>query len=127
MRAKVTLAASAVGARSSSALPSGRSTRTPFAPAGIWSVTGAPGAIASAGVSEPPRSSPARFASSTGNATWSGRSERRGSKAMTAAGRPANVPAYSSGAVPGPGITARAQAGRSIRCASPTCVVERST
>ncbi len=92
VRAKVTLPALAVGASSSSALPSGRSTRTPFAPAGIWSVTGLPGAIASAGVCEPPSSSPARFASSTGNATWSGRSDRRGSNARTAAGRPARLP-----------------------------------
>ena len=92
VRANVTLAAFAVGARSSSAVPSGRSTRTPSAPAGIGSVTGVPGAIASAGVREPPSSSPARFARSTGNATWSGRSERRGSKAITAAGRPARLP-----------------------------------
>ena len=78
----------------------GRSTRTPVAPAGIGSVTGSPGAIASAALADPPSSSPARFASRTGNATWSGRSDRRGSKARTAAGRPASVPAYRSGDVP---------------------------
>ena len=56
------------------------------APSGTGSVTGEPGATASTGVSEPPISSPARLASRTGNATWSGRSEWRGSNARTAAG-----------------------------------------
>ena len=127
VRANVTLRASLVGAMRSSVVPSGRSTRTPMDPSGMPSVTGAPGAIASAGVSEPPSSSPARLASRIGNATWSGRSDRRGSKDSTAAGRPARMPAYRSGEPPGPGITGRAQAGSVIFFASEMCTVVRST
>ena len=69
-------------------------------------------ATASVGAVEPPSSSPVRLASRIGNATWSGRSERRGSKASTAVGTPSRTPAYSSGAPPGPGMTVRAHVGR---------------
>ena len=73
-------------------VPSGRVTVTPVAPEGIVRLTGVPGATASVGAAEPPSSSPVRFESRMGNATWSGRSERRGSKASTAVGRPARTP-----------------------------------
>ena len=59
--------------------------------------TGVPGWTASAGAADPPSSSPVRFASRIGKATWSGRSERRGSNARTAVGSPSRTPAYSRG------------------------------
>ncbi len=74
-------------------VPSGPMTVTPVAPDGIVSVTGVPGETASVGAADPPRSSPVRLESRIGNATWSGRSERRGSNARTAVGRPARTPA----------------------------------
>ena len=54
----------------------------------MTSSTGVPGSTASVGAVVDPSSSPVRFASRIGKATWSGRSERRGSKARTAAGQP---------------------------------------
>ena len=90
-------------------------------------MTGSPGRTAAVGAAEPPSSSPVRLATRIGKATWSGRSDWRGSKARTAAGRPARTPAYRRGALFVPGMTARAQAG-SVRCrASAMCVVDRST
>ena len=116
----------APGARST-AKPSGRSTCRPVAPVGIGRATGSPGLTAAAGALEPPRSSPVRFAIRIGKATWSGRSDSRGSNARTAVGSPARMPAYRSGAPFGPGITVRAQAGRDSFCAVAMWVVERST
>src|SRR6478672_9604910 len=77
---------------SSVVVPTGRVTLTPVALDGTWRVTGAPGATASVGAVDPPSSSPVRLESRIGKATWSGRSERRGSKARTAVGRPARTP-----------------------------------
>ena len=64
---------------------------------GSTRLTGVPGWTASVGAAEPPSSSPVRFASRIGKATWSGRSERRGSKARTAVGRPAREPGVEQG------------------------------
>ena len=89
----VTLVPPAVPGARSTTDPSGRSTRRPVAPAGTGSATGSPGLTASAGAALPPMSSPVRFAIRIGNATWSGRSDRRGSKASTAVGTPARMPA----------------------------------
>ena len=59
----------------------------PVAPAGIGSVTGCAGRDRlRAARPTPPSSSPVRFARRIGNATWSGRSDRRGSNARTAVG-----------------------------------------
>src|SRR5436190_8160038 len=89
----VRLIAPAVPAARSRAVPSGRTTWSPVAPLGIPSWTGEPGARAPVGVVDPPSSSPTRFERRIGKPTWSGRSDRRGSKASTAVGRPARWPA----------------------------------
>ena len=91
--AKVTRGRQPVPGTSSTTEPSGRVTDSPVAPAGMARLTGVPGWTASVGAAEPPISSPVRFASRIGKATWSGRSDRRGSKARTAVGRPARSPA----------------------------------
>ena len=114
-------------AMSSVSVPSGRVTVTPVAPAGTVRLTGDPGAMAPVGAADPPSSSPVRFDRRIGNATWSGRSERRGSNASTAVGSPARMPVYSSGAPFGPGMTVRAHVGVVRRCACEMWVVERST
>ena len=119
--------ASGVPGTSSTTLPSGRVTVRPVAPAGIARVTGVPGWTASVGAVEPPSSSPVRFASRIGNATCSGRSDRRGSKARTAVGSPSRDPTYSSGAPDGPGMTVRAQSGTVSFAADAMWVVDRST
>ena len=84
--------ASALWGRSSTTDPSGRVTANPVAPAGIARLTGVPGWTASDGAAEPPINSPVRLASRIGKATWSGRSECRGSNARTAVGRPLAMP-----------------------------------
>ena len=75
---------------SSTTEPSGRVTVSPVAPVGIDEARPASraGPPRSARPSHP-SSSPVRLASRIGKATWSGRSDRRGSKARTAVGRPA--------------------------------------
>ena len=84
--------ASALWGASSTTDPSGRVTARPGGVAGIVRLTGVPGWTASDGAAEPPISSPVRLASRIGKATWSGRSEWRGSNARTAVGRPARTP-----------------------------------
>ena len=109
------------------AAPPGATTWSPLAQPGTVRVTGSPGLTAAVGAADPPSSSPVRFATRIGKATWSGRSDCRGSNARTAVGSPALTPAYSSGEPLGPGMTVRAQAGTAIWRASAMCVVERST
>ena len=89
----VTAPAPAVPGARSTTEPSGRSTRSPVAPPWSGSDTGSPGVSASVGAALPPISSPVRFAIRIGNATWSGRSLFRGSKARTALGTLARTPA----------------------------------
>src|SRR6187402_265999 len=113
--ANVTAAPPLVPATSGVTVPSGAVTVSPTAPLGMTSSTGVPGSTASVGAVVAPSSSPVRLASRIGNATWSGRSERRGSKARTAVGSPSRIPAYSSGAPLGPGMIVRAQSGVVIR------------
>ncbi len=62
-----------------------------------------------------------------GKATCSGRSDWRGSKAITAVLMPSRTPAYSSGAPRGPGTIDRAQVGAVSLTASAMWVVDRST
>ena len=90
--ANVTAAPPLVPATSGVAVPSGAVTVSPTAPLGMTSSTGVPGSTASVGAVVAPSSSPVRLASRIGNATWSGRSERRGSKARTALGSPSRMP-----------------------------------
>src|SRR6266508_40014 len=116
-----------VPAARSTAVPSGRVTFRPLAPAGIASCTGLPGETAPAGAPESPRSSPTRLDRRIGKPTWRGRSDRRRSKARTAEWMPARTPAYSSGASPGPRMIGRAQSGRTSLCAAAMWVVDRST
>ena len=89
--ANVTVVASPVPGTSSTDVPSGRVTVIPVAPDGIVRLTGVPGWSASVGAADPPISSPVRLASRIGKATWSGRSDWRGSNARTAVGRPART------------------------------------
>ena len=90
-------------------MPSGAATDNPTAPDGMCSWTGVPGATASVGAVDVPISSPVRFANRIGKATWSGRSDCRGSNARTALLMPSRVPEYNRGAPRGPGMTARAR------------------
>ena len=90
---KVTLTAWSRPGTSSTTDPSGRS-RTGRSRSPGWQLDRRPGLTASVGACDPPSSSPVRLASRIGNATWSGRSDLRGSNARTAVGRPARVPVY---------------------------------
>ena len=102
-----------------------RRRRSPVAPAGIGRLTGVPGWTASVGAAEPPSSSPVRFASRIGNATWSGRSDRRGSKARTAVGSPAADAGVEQGSAlrardDGPRPVGQRRAATPRRCGSST-------